>query len=98
MIFPLIVRPAVEADLAAAKQWYDSERQGLGDKFLEAVENMLKRISQFPEIHVAGYREVRHTLLRRFPYVVYYRFKDERVTVIAVLHGSRHERVWKRRS
>jgi hypothetical protein len=76
MAYPLIIRPAAETYIAAAKRWYNGQRPGLGDEFVEAVETVPHRIREFPEFHAAGYREVRHTLLRRFPYVVYYRFQE----------------------
>jgi plasmid stabilization system protein ParE len=90
MMYQLIIRPEAEADIAAAKKWYSARQMELGDQFLAAVESVLDRISKSPEIHAPGYRDVRHTLLRRFPYVVYYRVLDDRIVVLAVLHGSRH--------
>ncbi len=40
---------------------------------------------------------VRCVKLKKFPYVVYYRVLTDRVEIIAVLHGSRHERAWQER-
>lgn len=36
-------------------------------------------------------------LLRRFPYLVFYKNFDDYISVIAVMHGKRHARHWKSR-
>lgn len=44
------------------------------------------------------WKDVRFCRTRRFPYVVYYRVKADRVEVLAVLHGRRDPADWKRRA
>jgi hypothetical protein len=45
---PLIITPEAELDVAEAKAWYDRQRQGLGERFLLAVEEALERIRRIP--------------------------------------------------
>jgi plasmid stabilization system protein ParE len=94
----LLVRPAAERDLTEARDWYESQRSGLGSEFLDAVELRFDHIREFPESCAAGYRKVRPAVMRRFPYVIYYRILETDVEVLAVLHGRRDPRVWQRRS
>jgi plasmid stabilization system protein ParE len=94
----LLIRPAAERDLAEARDWYESQRPGLGTEFLDAVELRFDHICEFPESCAAGYRKVRPAVIRRFPYVIFYRILESGVEVLAVLHGSRDPRVWRRRS
>jgi plasmid stabilization system protein ParE len=98
MSLPVIIRPEAEQDMTEARDWYEGQRSGLGDEFLVAVEDVFARIGQFPESYAAEYRGVRRVRLRRFPYVVYYRITGGNVEVLAVLHGSRHPRVWRSRA
>jgi plasmid stabilization system protein ParE len=98
MSFRLVVRPEAEQDVAEARDWYDRQREGLGGEFLTAVEEMFDRLRESPQLYAVGYKGVRPARLKRFPYVVYYRIKDEAVEVLAVLHGSRHPRVWRSRA
>lgn len=98
MSLPLVIRPEAEQDLAEARGWYDQQRDGLGGGFLTAVEDLFERLREWPEIFAAGYKEVRPARLKRFPYVAYYRITDTTVEVLAVLHGSRHARVWRSRA
>ena len=97
MSLPIVVRPEAQTDLLEARDWYEQQRPGLGDAFAEAVEEMLARIKEMPELYAAMLREVRRGKLRRFPYVVYYRVLSDRIEVIGVLHGSRDPKVWQDR-
>jgi hypothetical protein len=36
--------------------------------------------------------------MRRFPYFIYYTTTTGATTIIAVLHGARHERQWQQRT
>jgi plasmid stabilization system protein ParE len=98
MSLPLIVTPEAEEDLAEAKAWYERQRPGLGDEFLECVEEVLDRIPQFPEAGRPMLRGVRRLLVRRFPYAVFYRVEDDQVAVLAVYHTRRDPRGWQARS
>lgn len=98
MIRPLIVRPEAEADLAEGRDWYDSQRQGVGLEFLASVERVFSRIRETPELHAVEFRSVRRTGIERFPYVVYHRLVLESVEGLAVLHGSRDPRRWRSRA
>lgn len=94
----LIVRPSAEADLSEARDWYEAQRPGLGGEFLTAVDECLEHIISFPESYAVEYKGVRPAGIRRFPYVVYYRLTDEGPEILAVLHGSRHPRIWRMRA
>jgi plasmid stabilization system protein ParE len=95
---PLILRPEAEQVPAEARDWYERQRDALGGEFLTAVEQVFTRIGEFPESYAAEYWGVRRAGLRRFPYVVYYRVTTGRLEVLAVLHGSRHPRIWRSRA
>ena len=45
----VLVRPEAEHDLAAARDWYDEKRAGLGDEFLDAVGIAMRQLSSDPE-------------------------------------------------
>ncbi len=46
MTTTLIVQPEAEADLAETYRWYETQRPGLGQEFLEAVDRTFERISE----------------------------------------------------
>lgn len=93
----VIVRPEAEADLTAAKAWYETHRQGLARKFRLRVAEAFERISNMLELHAELYNGVRRSFIQQFPYAVFYRVEENRVVVIAVLHTRRDPKRWKRR-
>jgi len=50
-----IVSPRAERDVQAAYQWYESQRVGLGEEFLSAVEQKLSAVRAFPEANAVLY-------------------------------------------
>ena len=94
----LIIRPAAEADIQEASDWYDGEERGVGVRFIDELRNTFARVRetplQFPNIG----RGIRRALLRRFPYAIYFVLRGERQSVvIAVLHQRRNPVAWKKR-
>ena len=93
----LILQPQSELDIQAAAVWYEDQRPGLGEKFLNELDQVFQRIVenplQFPRLEAAVHR----ALLRHFPYGVYFVIGDERVDVLAVLHLQRHPEMWESR-
>ena len=95
--YPLKIEPEAQLDLFRAYRSYEDARRGLGRTFVAQLENVLDRIAENPEIHAVTYRNVRQTLVRRFPYVVCYTFEDGKVSVLAIYHGHRDPDDWKSR-
>lgn len=93
----LIIRPHAELDAADAAFWYEEQRPGLGNEFLNELNYIMQRVLrspfQFPQVK----NDIRRALLQRFPYSVYFRVSGETVDVIAVLHQHRDPRTWKQR-
>ena len=90
-------RPEAETDIEEAAIWYEKQRPGLGDEFLDEVRSLCNAISENPAIYPVVHRRARRALIRRFPFGVYFRVEDDQVIVFAVIHGSRHPRRWRQR-
>jgi len=89
---PLVFRIEVQDDVDSAYEWYEAQREGLTDLF-----DCLQLIEQNDQRFGIVYRGVRAGLLNRFPHVVYYRPRKERIEVIAIHHGRRNPKAWRRR-
>lgn len=92
-----IIRPRAERDIQSAYEWYESREPGLGEEFLEAVQNKLEMIRELPESCPVIYRDVRRAVVSRFPYLIFHIVQPTRVSVLAVLHHSRNPKLWPRR-
>ena len=93
----VIFASEAEADALEAFTWYEGQREGLGVQFRDAVDSAVARIAEAPLAYAVQYRDLRRVLVRRFPYALYYRVYPSVVVVVAVVHGRRHPRVWRRR-
>jgi plasmid stabilization system protein ParE len=89
MNYALVFRLEVREELDEAYTWYESQQPGLGDDLLDCIDEILDRICQMPESNPVVYRDVRRSVLRRFPYAVYYRIVSSRVIVTATFHSRR---------
>ena len=98
MNYALVFRPEVREEVDEAYTWYESQQLGLGDEFLDCIDEMLDRICQMPESYPFVYRDVRRAVVRRFPYAVYYRIVSSRVIVTAIFHGRRDSTAWQTRT
>ena len=92
-----ILRPRAERDIQSAYEWYESQRAGLGNEFLAALRERLDAVRGHPESSPVLYRGIRRAVVSRFPYLVFYVSRTDRVAVLAVLHHSRNPAVWPRR-
>ena len=54
---------------------------------------VVERIADNPLAYADRYRGARRALLRRFPYVLWYRVLESFVVVLACVHGKRGPRV-----
>ena len=87
--------PEAQQELIDAAVWYDDRREGLGDEFIDAVSDKVVEICRLPERFPIVHDDVRQAILRRFPFVVYFRLVGERVLVVSVFHASRDtESLW----
>jgi plasmid stabilization system protein ParE len=91
------LRPEVERDLAESAAWYEQQRTGLGQEFLDAALATFTAIADIPNGFAVIHRSVRRALLHRFPFAVFYVLDRDGVVVLGVLHGSRHPRFWMNR-
>lgn len=94
MRLPAVYLPEAQDDIDAAYVAYEQRRAGLGDRFLEALRDLVDRVGDTPTVYGVLHQNVRAAPLRRFPHVVYYRAEVDKVVIIAVLHGRRSSRVW----
>lgn len=96
MSLPVVYRPRVGIDLAAAFDWYEEKRLGLGEEFLSAIQSTLRAIELRPEMFASVHSDVRRAVLSRFPFAVFYVLEAHRVVVLRVLHTMRDPRIWPR--
>ena len=88
-----------EADVEVneAVRYYEARAPGLGLLFLASVEEAVEQVLGSPEAWQVVGDEVRHKLLRRFPYSLLYVIEPDRIRVLAVAHQKRRPGYWSHR-
>jgi len=64
----------------------------LGIEFIAEIALAIERIAAEPYSYPELHKDVRRALVRRFPYKLWFRLTDSRVTVIACTHAARAPR------
>ena len=65
--------PAVEAELREIQRYYEERAPGLGTDFLDEFERQVLAIAATPEKWMVATGDIRRCLMRRFPYVIFFR-------------------------
>lgn len=97
MAYRLILSKRALREVGEAYEWYEEQVTGLGKEFLDALEAQLEAVARSPQLYAETQRGIRRCLLSRFPYGVFYATKADIVSILGVVHTSRHPRRWPRR-
>ena len=90
-----VLRPALD-DLAAGRQFYDRQQEGIGGYFFDSLFAEIDSLVLYAGVHRRqfGYHRL---LARRFPYAVYYHVVGGEAVVHRVL-DCRRDPKWIRRA
>ncbi|MCR4320386.1 MAG: type II toxin-antitoxin system RelE/ParE family toxin [Candidatus Brocadiaceae bacterium] len=97
MKYKVIVMPEAEDDLKEAFSWYEDNRTGLGHDFLLQVDAGINFIKRNPDVHPIEYKGTKKHLIKRFPYKIIYLVEEEKIVILAVIHGKRNPVLIKKR-
>jgi len=87
--YEIQVRRAAELDIAEAQVWYETQQPGLGAEFRSEVSQVVDRLAATPLIYQIMHRDIRRAIVRRFPYLIWYRVAAETVIVLACTYAGR---------
>lgn len=95
--YQIIISPIAEQELEEAKEWYDSQKQNLGNEFVLEIDKAITRISENPFQFLEIKKYVRRAIVSRFPYSLFFYINDMNINIFAVFHLSRNPTIWKKR-
>lgn len=83
--------PALEKELLEIVEYYNQCTQGFGFEFLNEFERQILTIAAMPMQWRVVDADIRRVLMKRFPYVIYFRILDNDVVRVTVVkHQHRH--------
>ena len=79
----IVLREAAD-DLEVGRWFYDGLEMGVGDYFLDSLLSVIESLRLYAGVHSQHFGYYR-LLAKRFPFAVYYEFKDGTAWVVAIL-------------
>lgn len=90
--------PDAQIELNEAYQYYEGRRGGLGLRFIEAVEDAIADIVEWPLAWTLLETPFRIRRLRRFPYGILYNPLEAEIVIVAIMHLHREPGYWRHRA
>ena len=94
---PVEFHPEAAAELEASARHYEQQQQGLGERFLSAIDFALVGVIDSPLTWPVLDGEVRRRLSRVFPYAILYSVEPDRIFILAVMHCHQMPGYWRSR-
>lgn len=85
------------AEFLEASHYYEDRVAGLGQTFIDDVEQGTDEILGYPEGCAFCSENLRRKILKRFPYSLLYTVEADRIRIIAVAHHKRRPEYWRYR-
>jgi toxin ParE1/3/4 len=95
---PVRIRALARAEIAEAFDWYLARSSAAATDFLMELDVAMRQVADAPDQFPVIRGRLRRVLLRRFPYAVYFKIYPTAISVVGVIHGSRHPNTWLRRA
>ena len=86
-----------EEEMTEASVFYDAASSGLGNDFLDDVQQAVDSLCEYPLAGEAVAPGLRRMLLHRFPFSIVYAVETDRIVVIAIAHHGRRPGYWQSR-
>ena len=87
-----------EEEMSEAAVFYETRTPGLGEDFLDDVQQVIARLRVHPETGVKVADGLRSTLLRRFPFNLIYSLDRGELLIVSVAHHRRRPGYWRTRT
>jgi hypothetical protein len=88
---------SAKRDLINGFYFYEKQREGLGNYFLDSLYSYIDSLLIYAGIHSVRFDEYYCMLSKRFPFAIYYHVRNETIYVNAILDCRQHpERIEKR--
>jgi toxin ParE1/3/4 len=82
-------------ELADAIDWYNAQRPGYGEVFLQSFQAAAASVAANPMQYQMFGKSVRRVGLRGFPHGLIYNVSDTETVILACFHGSRNPAAWR---
>lgn len=96
--FSVVVSDEAEIDFDKSYKYYYEDSTKVADTFFKRINIGFENIKQNPSSYPIVHEDVRKYVVKKFPFVIYYRIVDSAIQVIAIFHTSRNPEIWNKRT
>jgi plasmid stabilization system protein ParE len=91
MKYDIIVSNDAETDILEIIDWYEAQKEDLGDQFLLSFDEVISFLEKNPYLYQKIRKEIRRAIVQKYPYAVFYKIYEQakEVSIIAVIHQAR---------
>jgi len=90
MPYKIELRPLAAIDVLEAFDWYELQREGLGNEFLYELETFYDSLQRNPNTYSYYEKLVRQGKIRRFPYMVVYEVFESSIVIYSVFMAKQN--------
>ena len=95
--FSIELSDEAEVDFDKSYEFYNEDSSKVADTFFKRIDSELENIKQNPDSFPIAYKDVKKYVVKKFPFVIYYRIVETVIQVIAIFHTSRNPEIWNER-
>jgi plasmid stabilization system protein ParE len=90
MKYSIEIKEEAVLDIKEAYLYYEEQKVGLGNRFLETLESYLERVKKYPEHYQIKRKPYREAFIKNFPYIIIYEIEGDKIIVYAVFNTWRN--------
>ena len=95
--YNLIINPFAEEDIKESMEWYNLQKEKLGEEFFQEIKKTAFSIKENPFQFEEIKNEIRQAIIKRFPFLMFFYIDGSTINIFAVFHQKRNPRIWKKR-
>jgi plasmid stabilization system protein ParE len=99
-MYRLKIEPEALSDIQDIINWYNQQKDGLGERFYQIIIFQIDSLNKTPHIYSIRYKQIRCMSVNKFPYMIHFYINEETksVEVLAVISTSRNPKIWHEKS
>ena len=86
----MVIKEEAVVDMQQAYDYYEENRTGLGQRFLDTLDDYFERIQQYPLHHQIKRKPYREAVIKDFPYLIIYEIEQQNIVVYAIFNTWRN--------
>ena len=86
MKYTLLIKEEAIADMQEAYDYYEANKIGLGERFLDTLEDYFELIEKTPELYQIKRKPYREAFVKTFPYLIIFEIESDDIIVYAVFN------------